>query len=97
MEGRLSGADWLAGDKYTIADIASFPWVRGAWIALEIDLEKEFPGIARWVKRIDGREAVQRAKMIPEGGVISDEQLEVSFKAKRENIKALKGTEKEQS
>ena len=39
LESRLSNADWLAGDKYTLADIASFSWVRAASI-IELDLGK---------------------------------------------------------
>lgn len=27
MEGRLEGQEWLAGGRYTVADIACFPWV----------------------------------------------------------------------
>lgn len=35
LESRLSKADWLAGDKYTIADIASYSWVVSSPTVLE--------------------------------------------------------------
>jgi len=28
LDGRLEGRDWIMGERYTIADIATFPWVR---------------------------------------------------------------------
>ena len=31
LEERLAGRDWIMGDDYTIADIATFPWVRNGW------------------------------------------------------------------
>lgn len=47
LNDRLSTNPYLAGDKYTIADIANFGWVRYAPIALEIDLAK-YPAVKRW-------------------------------------------------
>lgn len=61
LESRLSKADWLAGDKYTVADMASFPWIRAAELFLDIDLS-EFPGVDAWRNRIEQRPAVQRAR-----------------------------------
>ena len=50
MEGRLSEADWLAGDTYTVADMALYAYTH---VADEggYDLAK-FPGITRWLKRV---------------------------------------------
>ncbi|MBK8064120.1 MAG: glutathione S-transferase N-terminal domain-containing protein [Betaproteobacteria bacterium] len=58
LERRLDGRDWLAAGEYTIADIATFPWVcrhrrQGVDIA-------EFPNVARWLARIGTRPAVLR-------------------------------------
>lgn len=58
IERRLSDRAYLAG-AYSIADIASFPWVR-TWRALGEDF-KNFPSIERWLGEIDGRPAVVRA------------------------------------
>lgn len=57
MEKRLADRAYLAED-YSIADIASFPWVR-TWRSLGQDLEK-FPNLGRWLERIGQRPAVIR-------------------------------------
>jgi glutathione S-transferase len=92
LEIRLSKADWLVGDKYTIADIANYSWVRTGPDFLEIDLS-EFPGVEKWVNRIEGREAVQRALKIPEG-TRSKEELAEMFKGWREKIDAMENSDK---
>ena len=94
LEIRLSKADWLAGDKYTLADIANFAWVRGAYI-LDIDLEKDFPGVSKWVKNIEGRDAVKKAKGVPEGAVMTDEQINGFMTQGKAKIDAMKGTDKQ--
>ena len=48
MDKRLSDRPYLAG-AYSIADIASFPWVR-TWEALAQDIKK-FPNLERWLDR----------------------------------------------
>ena len=57
MEKRLEDRDYLAG-AYSIADIASFPWVRN-WRSLGQDIRK-FPQLERWLDRIAKRPAVIR-------------------------------------
>jgi GST-like protein len=57
MEKRLRGRAYLAGD-YSIADIATWPWVRVRWLH-QIELDT-FPNVRRWYERIDARPAVQR-------------------------------------
>lgn len=57
MERRLAQAEYLAGD-YSIADMATWPWVRVRWLH-KIDLD-EFPNVKRWYDAIDARPAVQR-------------------------------------
>lgn len=58
MNQRLGEAEYLAGDRYTIADIATWPWVanperRGVDMAL-------YPNVQRWYEGILARPAVQR-------------------------------------
>ncbi len=55
MEKRLSDRAYLAGD-YSIADVASFPWVR-VWERLGQDITK-FPNVQRWLADIGVRPAV---------------------------------------
>jgi len=57
MEKRLADRDYLAG-AYSIADMASWPWVLGApMFGQAID---DFPNLKAWVERVRERPAVQR-------------------------------------
>ena len=54
----MSQSKFLAGEKYTIADIATFPWIaRHEWHDIGL---KKFKGLSRWYEEIAKREAVQR-------------------------------------
>ncbi len=58
MDKQLGKHAYLAGDAYTIADIATFPWTR-SWKNQGVTLE-EFPNVKRWHDAIAARPAVQR-------------------------------------
>jgi GST-like protein len=58
MNKRLADREYLAGE-YSIADMASFPWVR-PYRNQGQDLE-EFPNLKRWFEAIAARPAVQKA------------------------------------
>jgi GSH-dependent disulfide-bond oxidoreductase len=58
MEKQLGKTQYLAGDDYTIADIATFPWTR-SWQNQGIELA-EFPNVKRWHEAIAARPAVVR-------------------------------------
>ena len=58
MDKRLVASAYLAGDDYTIADIAAFPWTR-SWQNQGLDLA-DFPNVKRWHEAIAARPAVQR-------------------------------------
>ncbi|MDE0705640.1 MAG: glutathione S-transferase N-terminal domain-containing protein [Rhodospirillaceae bacterium] len=63
LDRRLDGRDHLAGDGYSIADIATWPWVlRHEW--QEIDLA-DYPNVKRWFDTVGSRPAVQRGIQIP--------------------------------
>ncbi|ETI26104.1 hypothetical protein G647_02881 [Cladophialophora carrionii CBS 160.54] len=94
LEIRLSKADWLAGDKYTIADMANYSWTRAGPLFLDIDMG-EFPGVAKWLKRIEERPAVQRARKVPESSR-SEEEMVKMVQAAKERVDALKGTAKDE-
>ena len=56
LDERLSKSEFLAGDNYSIADIATFPWIaRHNWH--DIGLSK-FKNLCRWYETISSREAV---------------------------------------
>jgi GST-like protein len=57
VDRRLSEAEFIAGD-YSIADIASFPWLR---IHQRFGLDvTDYPNVERWLEVISARPAVQR-------------------------------------
>ncbi len=62
VEDRLGLNDYLAGDDYSIADIASYAWINGVWAALE---QAEYPNISRWLKTLGARPAVQKGMDVP--------------------------------
>ena len=56
LDERLSSSDFLAGKKYSIADIATFPWIaRHNWHDVGL---KNFKNLCRWYEKISQREAV---------------------------------------
>jgi len=62
LNGRLGRVDYLAGE-YSIADIATYPWVaRHEWHQVAL---AEFPNVARWYAAIGARPAVQRGMNVP--------------------------------
>ena len=58
MDKRLAVTQFLAGNEYSIADIATFPWTR-SWKNQGIELD-EFPNVKRWFDVIASRPAVIR-------------------------------------
>ena len=68
LDTRLASAEYLAGD-YSIADIATFPWVRRhGWAGVSLD---GLENLARWFEAIDSRPAVKRGLTVPAG--VTDE------------------------
>ncbi|MCQ4270099.1 glutathione S-transferase family protein [Pseudomonas kuykendallii] len=62
LDGRLGEAEYLAGD-YSIADIATFPWVKiHDWSGVSLD---GLTHLQRWLDAIDSRPAVQRGLARP--------------------------------
>ena len=63
LDRRLGEAEWLAGDDYSMADIAAFPWAsRHEW--QEVDLQ-DFPNVKRWFDIMAARPGVQRGRFVP--------------------------------
>jgi GST-like protein len=58
MNNRLYDRRYLAGDFYSIADMASYPWTAG-WEKQGIDID-EFKYFKRWFEELSERPAVQR-------------------------------------
>ncbi len=62
MDKQLARHRYIAGDDYTIADIACFPWTR-SWKNQGIDWD-DFPNAKRWHDEIAARPAVQRGVQV---------------------------------
>jgi GST-like protein len=68
LDARLAGRAWIMGDAYTIADIATFPWVRnliGYYEAAELVGIGEYAQVTRALGAFLARPAVQRGIEIP--------------------------------
>jgi GSH-dependent disulfide-bond oxidoreductase len=62
MDKRLGQSRFLAGDEYTIADIATWPWTR-SHANQGVDLE-DYPNVKRWFDTIGARAAAQRGVQV---------------------------------
>ncbi|MPY71239.1 MAG: glutathione S-transferase family protein [Alphaproteobacteria bacterium] len=82
MDRRLAGAPYLAGDDYSIADMACWPWVRvhryhgQDWAP--------FPHVKAWFDRIAARDAVQRGMAL-----LADERARTRSEALTEAARAI--------
>ncbi|GAA0662856.1 GST-like protein [Sphingomonas insulae] len=68
LDTQLSRSDYVAGDSYSIADMAIWPWYGGlfdgiykaqAFLGLE-----DYPNLERWYRLVGGREAVRRGRIV---------------------------------
>jgi GST-like protein len=69
LDKRLAKNEYLAGDAYTIADMAVWPWYGGlakGWLyeAAEFLQVQEYQNVQRWADAIWKRPAVQRGRMV---------------------------------
>ncbi|CRN02917.1 MULTISPECIES: glutathione-dependent disulfide-bond oxidoreductase [Pseudomonas] len=78
LDKRLAVSEYIAGDEYTIADIAIWPWYGGLvkgrlYGAAEFLSVHEYKHVLRWADAIDARPAVQRGRRV--NRVSGDDQL----------------------
>ncbi|HKC50056.1 MAG TPA: glutathione S-transferase N-terminal domain-containing protein [Myxococcota bacterium] len=80
LERRLTEVEHLAGD-YSIADIATWPWVSiHAWAGVSLD---GLPQVGRWLEAVGKRPAVQKGRAVPSAptpAARSDEVVEAGRK-----------------
>ena len=63
MDDHLEESRYCAGDDYSIADIAIYPWVaRFEWHQTDLN---EFPGVKRWFDEVSARPAVKKGMAVP--------------------------------
>ena len=64
LNSRLDGRAYLAGDCYSIADMATYPWAKcHYWAKVSVD---GLTHLQRWLTRLDERPLTQKALCIPE-------------------------------
>ena len=65
LDGRLADREFIAG-HYSIADIATWPWVRiHAWAGVETD---DMPHLNRWLETMAARPACIKGVQVPAAG-----------------------------
>ena len=69
LDRRLGESEYIAGDNYTIADMAIFPWYGGlvkGWLysAAEFLSVEDYKNLQRWASMLSARPAVQRGRMV---------------------------------
>ncbi|MGH8822443.1 MAG: glutathione S-transferase N-terminal domain-containing protein [Rhodoferax sp.] len=71
LDQRLAGRAWIMGDAYTIADMATFPWVRnliGFYEAGDLVGINDFANVTRALAAFVARPAVVKGLNIPQRG-----------------------------
>jgi len=63
MDGHLANAKYFAGDDYTIADIATYPWVQ-RHNRHQVELA-DFANVKRWYDELSARPAVEKGMAVP--------------------------------
>ncbi|WP_116472610.1 glutathione S-transferase family protein [Zobellella maritima] len=72
MDGQLAKYRYLAGDEYSIADMAAWPWVRGyEWSGIDIE---GLPHLQRWLDELAQRPACRKGIVTPPPAELSDEE-----------------------
>ncbi|WP_338490750.1 glutathione-dependent disulfide-bond oxidoreductase [Pseudomonas trivialis] len=69
LDKRLAESEYIAGDDYSIADIAIWPWYGGLVLGRLYDAAEflsvhEYTHVMRWAKAIDARPAVKRGRRV---------------------------------
>ena len=78
LDKRLGEVPYLAGEDYTIADIAAWPWygqiARGkSYEGADVFLDaRSYPRLMEWAERIAARPAVKRGKIVNKTGVLDE-------------------------
>ncbi|MEY2927172.1 MAG: glutathione-dependent disulfide-bond oxidoreductase [Pseudomonadota bacterium] len=68
LDTHLATNEYMAGDTYTIADMAIWPWygsiMREAYAAQEFLSVQDYTHLDRWVTQVGARDAVKRGRMV---------------------------------
>jgi GST-like protein len=80
LDRHLAENDYLAGDEYSIADIAVWPWYAGVLLnrvygAAEFLDAGSYKNVLRWANQIDARPAVKRGRIVNKTNGPLEDQL----------------------
>jgi GST-like protein len=69
LDRQLADRQYVAGDEYTIADMAIWPWYGGLVIFNQYEAEefidaKSYTNVVRWAEEIHARPAVKRGRSV---------------------------------
>jgi len=68
LDTRLGQAEYVAGDDYTIADMAIYPWygglLNGTYGAAEFLSVHEYANIRRWMDTLEARNGIKRGRLV---------------------------------
>lgn len=74
LDKRLKDNEFLAGQEYSIADIATYPWIHvHAWAGIEVH---DLDNLVRWKESVGERPAVKRGMAVPRPPVLDDKAAE---------------------
>mgnify|MGYP002778524272 CR=1 FL=1 len=68
-DGQLGRSEYLAGNAFTIADIAAYPWLGALWHGAYNGADRflslaEYANVGRWVRAIDARPGTIRGRLV---------------------------------
>jgi len=69
LEQHLKQSEYLVGSEYSIADIATWPWIRAAKVFYKADEAlgfSEYPAVMEWWERCMARPASERGLIVPD-------------------------------
>lgn len=81
LDRRLAEVPFVAGDDYSIADMAIWPWYGGlvlgrAYNAAEFLDVKSYKNVVKWAEKIDARPAVKRGRIVNKSWGPEEEQVQ---------------------
>lgn len=82
LDKRLADREWIAAGKYTVADMAAYPWILPEYQGQDLT---DFPNLARWHAAVKARPATKRAyakgkEINPnQGAQMTEEQKKMLF------------------
>ena len=74
LDKRLKDNEYLAGESYSIADIATYPWIHvHDWAGIKID---DLDSLKRWIETVGDRPAVKSGMDVPRPPVMDEKAAE---------------------